>query len=273
MDDATLESKKMKDRSPGFPFINLESALERARKVYSEERRGVVPYLRLVKHWNYAEKSSNALQTIAALKQYQLLKEIGGSAMNRQFQLTELALRILLDQRPDSEERESLLRTAAKAPPVANEVYEKWGGELPSDSTINHFLVLEKRFMDSNAPKVTQILKENHRLAKLDWPTQGMRQSDDGMIGLQSDSHSMPEDPSSLSPTLVTPRAVVPRLPAVFAGGGPGAATPSFSENVLLPNGKAVTLVFSEAPDLALYKQLLSFLKWKTSMFETPDAE
>jgi hypothetical protein len=40
-------------------------------------------------------------------------------------------------------------------------VYEKWPDELPSDGTLNHFLVLERGFNPQNAVKVIRILKEN----------------------------------------------------------------------------------------------------------------
>ena len=163
MNDAT-EIRKTKDRSPAFPFITLEAALGRARQFYDEEKRGVAPMTRATLHWGYSPSSSGSLQTIAALKNYGLMTEEGGSGQNRQIRLTDLALRILLDQRPDSTERMMFLRQAAKTPSIAAEVYSKWSDGLPSDSTVNHFLVLEKKFNESTAFKVVKIIKENHVL-------------------------------------------------------------------------------------------------------------
>lgn len=175
----SAEARKTKDRSPAFPFITLEAALGRARRFYDEEKRGVAPMTRATLHWGYSPSSSGALQTIAALKNYGLMTEEGGSGQNRQIRLTDLALRILLDQRPNSTERLMFMRQAAKTPSIAAEVYSKWPDGLPSDSTLNHFLVLEKKFNESTAFKVVKIIKENHALTEM---SSIDIQSDNGMI-------------------------------------------------------------------------------------------
>lgn len=161
------QSKKVKDRSPAFPFIALERALQRAGEFYAEEKRGAAPYTRVVLHWNYTETSSGGLQTLAALKHYGLMEDVGGTGVQRQVRLTELALRILLDTRPDSAEREGYIRQAAMMPPIVTEIYKKWPEGLPGDATINHFLVLEKKFNQETARTTRRILKENQEFAKL----------------------------------------------------------------------------------------------------------
>ena len=164
-----VESKKVKERSPTFPFISLERALERAKQFYAEERRGIAPFTRAVMHWGYSDSSSGGLQTVSALKSYGLLNEMGGSGKQRQLQLSELALHILLDSRSDSTDRDRYIQVAAVSPTIAAEVHQKWPGRLPGDSTINHFLVLEKRFGEASAASAIQILKENQTFAKLDF--------------------------------------------------------------------------------------------------------
>ena len=120
------DAKKAKERSPNFPFISLEAALERARRFYAEEKRSAAPFNRIVLHWNYSPSSSGALQTVGALKMYGLLVEVGGgSGAQRTFQLTDMALRVLLDQRPDSVDRDRFLKEAAISPPLAQELYAK----------------------------------------------------------------------------------------------------------------------------------------------------
>lgn len=261
MDDSA-EVRRPKDRSPFFPFITLEVALERAKQVYAQERRSVVPYLRLVKHWQYTEKSSGALQTIAALKQYGLLKELGGSALARQFQLTDLVFRILVDQRPDTSERDKLLREAALLPPISAEVHSQWGGELPNESTLIHFLVVEKGFLDSAAPKVAKILQENHRFAKVVSENGYEEPSGERMIG------SVEQVEQSPTPA-ATPHPMPLRLPA-YGGGVPAAS--AHVENVRLPSGTWVTMSFSAEPDLKTIKQLHSFLKWKLDVLAEEEA-
>jgi hypothetical protein len=153
-------AKKTKERSPNFPFINLENALERAKLFYQEERKGSAPFLAAARHWGYSPSSSGAMQTVAALKSYGLLTDEGSGAQ-RKVRLSDLAIRILLDLRPDTPDLGRLKRTAALSPPTAAEIYEKWPDGLPSDPTLHHFLTLERNFSQESAYRVCRIIKEN----------------------------------------------------------------------------------------------------------------
>jgi hypothetical protein len=155
-----LQSRGTKDRSPNFPFISLERALERAGQLYEKEKRSATPFKVAAEHWRYSPTSSGALQTAAALKQYGLLVD-EGSGKDRRVKLTEMALRILLDKREDSTEREHLKRQAALTPPIATEINQKYPEELPSDGTLHHFLVLDRGFNPDNAKNVVKVLKAN----------------------------------------------------------------------------------------------------------------
>lgn len=252
-------AKKAKDRSPNFPFISLEVAIERAKQFYAEEKRGAAPYLRAVRHWHYSPTSSGAMQTIGALKMYGLLAEIGsGSGDARQFQLTDLALRIILDQRPDSTERVGHIRAAALMPAISDEMYKNWADGIPSDATINHILVLEKKFNESNAVRVLRILKENHAFARM----------------ITSTSLSLPvktetEEDSTIEDdvTDLTPVEIVNKTKSST----PGAMRPmagTTMETVFLPEGKSLSVQFSDVPDLAAYEMLKSFVDWKISLFK-----
>ena len=158
-------SRKAKERSPNFPFISLEQALERAQQFYDQEKRGSAPLLVAAKHWEYSPSSSGSQQTVAALKSYGLMED-EGSGSNRKVRLTDLAIRILLDKRPDATERDQYKRQAALLPPIAVEVYDKWPNELPSAATLNHFLVLERGFNQTTALKVVNIIQQNEQSTK-----------------------------------------------------------------------------------------------------------
>ena len=155
------EVKKSKDRSPNFPFISLEMALNRARQFYAKEKRGAAPFKAVAEHWSYSPASSGALQTVGALISYGLMTDEGGARENRSLRLTDLALRIILDQRPDSSERDEYLRQAALNPPVAADIHEKWPENLPSPATLHHYLVLDRGFGDQKAHSVIKILISN----------------------------------------------------------------------------------------------------------------
>src|SRR4051794_11328656 len=96
-DDRPMDGvrRQKKNRSPSYPNIPLDIALERARVMYREEGRRAVPVPALVVHWGYSPKSSGGLLTVAAMKKFGLLED-QGSAELRKASLTPLAMRILL---------------------------------------------------------------------------------------------------------------------------------------------------------------------------------
>src|SRR6266849_5617157 len=122
--DQSDDAGKKRTRSPAYPFINLETALKRAKEFHDQEIRNAASVKVAVKHWGYEEKSSGGLQTIAALISFGLLKD-DGIGDKRKLQLTQNALRILLDQRPDSIERAQLIKQAALAPKIHHELWKK----------------------------------------------------------------------------------------------------------------------------------------------------
>lgn len=250
MNDLAAVAKKSKDRSPNFPFINLERSIERARLFYVEEKRGSAPLARAAMHWGYRETSSSTLQTVSALKSYGLLAENAGGG-GRLLQLTDLALRILLDQRPDSQVRLGFIQEAAKRPAVAAEVYERWPEGLPSDSTLSHFLVLERRFNEATAPSVVRILKENQQLAQM------------SAVELQSPVMETAEATISEVTSRDAPQQprLVPSPPSVAV------AHPAKSEHVeqlaSLDGDTTVTLKFSGKPDAAFYEWIAFYASKK----------
>ncbi len=166
------ESRSTKDRSPNFPYIPLATALDRAQQYYSGEKRSAAPFAVAVRHWNMSTSSSAALQTVGALKSYGLMSDEGSGA-SRKVRLTDLALRILLDPRPESQEKLEFMRQAAKMPAVAAAVYERWPVELPSEANLHHFLVFDMKFTSATAPKAASIILKNHTFTGMDESASG----------------------------------------------------------------------------------------------------
>lgn len=153
-------------RSPAYPFIPLPRALERAEELKKAEGFYAVPPESAFKAWGFGEKSSGARQTLAALKHFGLVDYVGTSE-RRQVKLTDLAKRILLDVRPDSPEKPRLFREAALAPPIHGELIKEYPNGLPSDTTVQTFLVLEKGFNESGAKDLIAEFKETSEFARL----------------------------------------------------------------------------------------------------------
>jgi hypothetical protein len=159
--------KKKRMRSPAYPFINLETAIKRAKEFYDREGRNAAPLKVAVRHWGYEEKSSGGLQTAAALMSFGLMQD-EGTGDNRKLRLTPSALTILLDDIPGSEARADAIRDAALTPKIHQQLWNKWRNNIPSDPTVRHMLVLELKppFNPSVAPSVIKEYRDTIAFAK-----------------------------------------------------------------------------------------------------------
>jgi len=109
-----------------------------------------------VGHWGYSKKSGSGLKAVAALKSFGLI-EVEGSGAGRRVKLSELALRIILDDREDSPDRAKAIATAALKPKIHKKLWDLWGTEMPSHSSIRHHLIFEEKF---NEKFVNDFIKE-----------------------------------------------------------------------------------------------------------------
>jgi hypothetical protein len=135
-----VPTKKSKHRSPNYPAIGLEKALERARTIKDQAGRNFMGASVAHDLWNYKKGAGD--QQVAALKAYGLI-ETQGEADKRQIRLTESAWRILGDA-PDQVELE---KEAALKPPIHLQIWQHYNGDLPkSDKVISDWLVWEKGF-------------------------------------------------------------------------------------------------------------------------------
>lgn len=258
------ESRK-KDRSPNFPFISLENAIARARAFYDEERKGAAPVMRAAMHWKYSPNSSGLIQTVAALKSYGLMSD-EGSGGERRLKLTELALRIVLDTRAESSERQEMMKRAALNPSISADVHGNWPDGLPSDDTLNHYLVLERAFAPANASRAVRILKENQQLAKL---FQGSSLSIESSASKDKIVIDVGDDRAQASgmELVESPRpgsVQVAAQPPRFYGGGSGttaAPVGTFTEQVLDLDGRAMRIEFSVAPTEDMYEFLKDYIE------------
>jgi hypothetical protein len=135
-------------RSPAYPALNLKSAIEKAYGFYRAEGRNAAALAVGLRHWGYSEKSGSGLKALAALKSFGLL-EVTGSGSSQRIKLSDLALRIVLDEREDSPERAKALAAAALQPKIHRKLWELWGTDLPSHGNIRHHLIFEEKFNEN----------------------------------------------------------------------------------------------------------------------------
>jgi hypothetical protein len=158
--------RKAKARSPNYPGIDLETAIEKARILREKEGKQYAPVEAALQHWGYVPKSSGGLVTLSALKKFGLTDE-RGKGTNREIKLSDLALRILLDDREDSVERMQAIQEAALNPIIHRKLWEDYGGELPSHQTLLLKLRKDEGFTDNAAEDLIKEFERTIELAKL----------------------------------------------------------------------------------------------------------
>ena len=146
-------------RSPAYPAISLRKALERAEQLRRREGKHAVPLTSAYRAWDLGEKGSLGRQTVAALRYFGLV-EYEGQGTKRLVKLTETALNILLDKRPESIERQQLVKEVALNPTIYTQMWKEWGANLPSDGTIETYLVRDNSFSETAAPELIGSYKD-----------------------------------------------------------------------------------------------------------------
>ncbi len=159
--DSTTTLKRPKKRSPNYPAIGLEKALERAEIVRMQARHHFMPTSTAHTLWNY--KKGTGDQIVAALKAFGLI-ETEGEKESRKLRLTKEAQRVL-GSAPD---RAELLKAAALKPDIHKEIWEKYEGDLPADSIIRGYLVWERNFNEDFVDNFIAQFKGTLAYAKLD---------------------------------------------------------------------------------------------------------
>ena len=151
-------------RSPSFPFIALERAIERAGTFAEHFKRFPTRDSDIAPKWEYKPTSSGYLQTLAALKAYGLLED-AGTGKDRKVQLTDLAWRLLFDQR--SGERERAIHEAGGKPKLITEYLEHWRDGRPDDSHCISELTFDRGFTEGAAKKFLSVFDATKVFANL----------------------------------------------------------------------------------------------------------
>lgn len=158
-------------RGPAYPYLNLERAVEKAVIVAEKgaARQKMAPET-FYSLWGMGAKSSSSRQSMAALNQYNLVEYVG-TGRDRRVQLTELALRIVLDKRPNSAEKIAAIQEAALGPNIFRELHDKYAPFLPDDVIMETFLTLDRAFSDDAAKTVVKHFRDTIVYSGLDKPT------------------------------------------------------------------------------------------------------
>jgi hypothetical protein len=192
-------AERKRPRSPGYPTFALPEAIRKAEQLYRHDKRNPVPLSVAAEHWGYSPTSSAVLLSIATLKKFGLLEEVGGGA-SRQVRLTDLALHLLLSSE-GSADREQAVKVAAMRPALHAELWEQYGEDLPSDPNLKKILIMEKGFGDGPANDVIREYKETISFAKVKRESNMGRREGDVQASSEADRMLTPSNsPASSGP-------------------------------------------------------------------------
>jgi len=127
-----------KVRSPNYPSVPLEDAIDAVDKLWKKERATVVTQETAAKGIGFSGLSGPARSKLAAMKQYGLLEGRG------KLSVSNLAKRIVMPKNP--EERQAAIQEAALTPELFRNIHEAVGQE--SDDAIGSYLGRELEFSE-----------------------------------------------------------------------------------------------------------------------------
>jgi hypothetical protein len=160
------DQKRRVGRSPAYPFLSVQKALDKARDLYAREGSYAAPLESALKAWGYGAKSSGGRQTLATMKYYGLI-DISGEGDSRRIRVSDVGRRIILDQRDDDTEKRQLIRKVALTPAVHRALYEEFPQGVISDGTARHFLIFDQHYNETAAGEILSEFKETASYAGL----------------------------------------------------------------------------------------------------------
>ena len=133
MQDNIEGRESQQPRSPAYPRVSLDGAIQYCRKIHDGAGRGGIGKARLAAALGISVSSGKFAAGVAALRQYGLLESVGNKHSG-EYKLTANALRIVIDDNEESQERLRALRDVAFAPRIHRELWEKFG----EDGALGH---------------------------------------------------------------------------------------------------------------------------------------
>jgi predicted transcriptional regulator len=160
------EVRVVRLRSPNYPSLPLQKALELAEVLLKNHSRYPVSAKVAAETWEVSPESSYMAQHIAALSYYGLI-ETEGEKDSKTIKISELAYKILMDKRPDSQERRDLIKEAALKPGMMKKIFDTFPSGLPADHALEYELTTKHKFNPSSVNDFIMLLKKNVEFAQI----------------------------------------------------------------------------------------------------------
>lgn len=275
MPDEQDVKRRIQGRSPPFPFIPLERALQRVQE-FADYSKGhpIRAVSALSGAWKYNPKSSGGVQTIGALRGYGLIAD-SGSGSERRIQLSDLAKRLL--RNPPPHIRQALLKEAALNPKLIQEYWGVWKNDRPPDDECLWMLQEERGLTSEAAARFLSVYDATIRFAGLA-DSDSMSASEEDMETDMLDDSSEEEAPMRPDPIPAPRRSPAVNTPTRFSGGGSippvgrTPAAPEWEERLRDRSGLEIVIQFSGEPTQATYEYIRDYINFKFGLPATGSA-
>ncbi len=157
-------------RSPSYPSLSLENAIEKVGLFYKKETFHKAPASVAIEHIGYAEGSSRGYRALASLLRLGLI--VGeGTKYDREVWLSELGKDIVAYNEPGTNEYNEALKRAALNPAIHQKLWKLWVGEeeksLPSDANMRKYLLKDLLFNPNSVDSFIRVFKSTLTFANL----------------------------------------------------------------------------------------------------------
>lgn len=105
-------------------------------------------------------------QHIAAFSQFGLV-DVEGEKENRKVKISDLAFKIIMDERPVSPERDGFVRKAALLPSMFLKIYNRYPNGLPEDAAIEYELKVQHGFNPNSVHDFIDTFRSTMEFAKI----------------------------------------------------------------------------------------------------------
>jgi hypothetical protein len=163
---AEKKEKGPRVRSPNFPAVPLEKCLDFVRKLYERFKQTPTPFEIATHSLGYSAKSSVGKQMMAALSYFKLI-DIMGMAEKRSIAISQLAFKIIMDNRTPSPERDAAIKESALNPSIFKKIKGDFPDDIPDDEAFDWHLKNKYKFNPASIKDFIVVFKKTMDFAKV----------------------------------------------------------------------------------------------------------
>jgi len=157
------KSTGQKERSPAYPLIPLEAALERLTAFEAYFKRSAARLGKVGDAWGIKAKAY-ADRTLAALRYFGLI-EYQGAGKERRVVISDEGRKYLRSQQEET--KREVLRAAALRPKQIAKFWDEWGKDRPGDAVCLDDLMFKHGFSEAGAKNFLKVYDDTIGFAKL----------------------------------------------------------------------------------------------------------